>query len=331
MVTKLPPVAAPVVKAAEPQRPAAPTATAPEAAAAKTEGWKAGTGNAAKSGAPPLSEADAQRFKKAAEDAKRSQAEALARQGGLTVRAGVNGTVGALNQTFDATVGAAVNGAVNLANRALGTNIPNLPSTAQSLAATVDRHLPKPETATERVVQQVATAMAGAGVVGTLATAASTSAAVGNSTVRALATELGANHAATVAGSAGSSGASSLVKEAGGGPVAQAVASVVGGLAPGVISNGVRQARAAATATRTAAENAATARNVVKDLEAEFTWPNSKQDPAVLKPLLESFEKLKASGHVFSKTEERLAKEIARHVAGARGPVSYGAGTFDSI
>ncbi|MFY4004890.1 glycoside hydrolase family 104 protein [Achromobacter denitrificans] len=155
---------------------------------------------------------------KAAPPEERNMLERLGRQVGLTARAGVTGLTGLTSL--------GTNTAINGINALFGTEIP-LADVNATLSAI---GLPEPENATERVAQDAAGAMAGAGGV---AKAAQT-------LVNPLVNSLGQRIAAVLSKSplmqietAMTGGASAgVAREAGGGPVAQLVAGIAGGMGP---------------------------------------------------------------------------------------------------
>lgn len=130
----------------------------------------------------------------------------LLRQAGLTVRAGVQGLTGIPNM-FGNAFGLHSTESVDNALNAIG--------------------LPKPETATERVAQDVAGALAGTGGIAKVAQAASPASSMGRGVADALAVNLGTQAGASVAGS----GAAGVTREMGGGPGSQLAAGLLGGVA----------------------------------------------------------------------------------------------------
>lgn len=164
---------------------------------------------------------------KAAPPEERGMLSRLGRQVGLTARAGVTGLTGL------STLG--TNSAIKGINALFGTEIP-LADVNATLSAI---GLPEPENATERVAQDAAGAMAGAGGV---AKAAQTM-------VNPLVNSLGQRIAGVLAGSPGiqvasgaTGGASAgLAREGGAGPVGQLVAGLAGGLGPALVGAGARQ------------------------------------------------------------------------------------------
>ena len=147
-----------------------------------------------------------------------SNLQDFGRQLGLTARAGISG--------LTAIPGMVVDAPFRLANLA-GANLP-LPSQAQQRLMT-RAGLPEPESSTERVAQDVASGMAGAGGMVKL----------GHGMVNAvapLAQQVGARLAAgpgiqTVSSATGA-GAASVTRESGGGEWAQLAAALVGSVLP---------------------------------------------------------------------------------------------------
>lgn len=162
----------------------------------------------------------------------RSALSDLGRQIGLTARAGATGLAGLPNMLGDV-LNTGVNAVTGGINQLAGTNIPKfqMPSevTQQALSAV---GFPQPENATERVVQDVASAMAGAGGQARLAQALSPKLAspVAQQTAQLLSTAPGMQ----ILGSAGSAGAASATREAGGGTGAQLAAGLAGAVIPTV-------------------------------------------------------------------------------------------------
>lgn len=160
---------------------------------------------------------------------KRSLAEQGARAVGRTVRAGLQGitaipemlTTGALN-LYD--LGAA--GIENL------TGIPQTRYSARQLKvrdALTKMGLPEAENATERVAEDVAGGMAGAGA---MVKGGEALARGGNALVRRVGEVMSSGPRVQVVAGATGPGAAGIVREEGGGPVAQTVAGVTGAMAP---------------------------------------------------------------------------------------------------
>lgn len=156
---------------------------------------------------------------------------AIPRQLGLTARhamTGLGGAVGVLSNPIAS--------ALNLGAMALGKAAP-FGSARQTASDTADAiGLPKPATPTERVVGEGAELLAGVGGFG----AAGNAARMGTGAVSRVGdflTQGLANQAAAAAGAGLSGGA---VKEAGGGPVAQFGASLLGGVVGGQLPNAGR-------------------------------------------------------------------------------------------
>ena len=148
--------------------------------------------------------------------------ERLGRQAGLTARYGLEG----LGSIVDLAQ-APVRGAMNLAlpeNRQLQPV-----SFGGSIADVLG--LPQPQTGTERVVGDISRTMAGTGGVIKAAGAVSPTSAVGQGIRESLA----GNVPTQLAGAVGAGGAGGLTREAGGGELAQSIASVLGGFGGGAL------------------------------------------------------------------------------------------------
>lgn len=117
--------------------------------------------------------------------------------------------------------------AVNPALRAVG--LPTAPSTRAMVSGAADAvGLPSPQGANERVIGDASRMLAGAGGLAKGAQALST--AVANPIAKAVTSVMGENVGLQSASAAGAGAAGGAVREAGGGPGAQFVGSVAGGL-----------------------------------------------------------------------------------------------------
>lgn len=159
---------------------------------------------------------------------------AIPRQLGLAARAGLSGAGDVLG-----IVSNPIASAINLGFIAAGKNAP-MPNASETMTGLADRiGLPKPETPTERVVQEGARLMAGTGTVGAAGKAAQlgTEGAkrVGQFLTQALDSQLTA--------AAGSGLFGGAVKEAGAGPGTQVAASLLGGVVGGSVPGAVRSAK----------------------------------------------------------------------------------------
>lgn len=176
----------------------------------------------------------------AAPQSQRSALEELGRQIALTGRAGITGLAGLPNLAGDI-VNTGLNYGIRGVN-ALGGNIPELqmPSavTQQALNAV---GLPQPENAQERIAQDVASSLAGAGGQLGLARAVGNAASasdIARRTGQMLSTAPGMQ----LLGSAGGAGASAVTREAGGGEIAQLGAGIAGSLAPVLVGSALTRA-----------------------------------------------------------------------------------------
>jgi hypothetical protein len=148
----------------------------------------------------------------------------IPRQLGLTARYAIEGG-GALPAMVADVPGRLYNLAATSVDSLAGTKLPRAPMAMDALPALADRlGLPQPRDANERVVGDITRTMAGAGGVAAMASKAP----------GAIASMLAANPGQQVAAAAGAGGAGGSVREAGGGPVEQAIASLLGGVAAGV-------------------------------------------------------------------------------------------------
>lgn len=216
----------------------------------------------AQAGQPPaqsatLKEVDFDPFAQAAPGAaqvvtappKRSMIQDLSRQLGLTVRAGVNGVAAIPAMAADAITGPINVGLDAVAGKGEGFRFKQAGRSLDD--ALTAAGLPKPENATERVVQDAASAVAGAGgmIKGGLGLANYAKGPV----TQAVGKMLAAGPGLQLASAATGAGASGVTREAGGGQVAQIAAGLAGSLAPvgrayiGQTSKGSKQLLQAAT------------------------------------------------------------------------------------
>ncbi|HCP79691.1 MAG TPA: hypothetical protein DIU11_18745, partial [Pusillimonas sp.] len=160
----------------------------------------------------------------------------IPRQVGLTARHGLEG-VGQAAQILTEPIRMAINPALE------ASGLPQASTTGSTMSALADTlGLPKPEGATERVVGDITRLMAGAGgVSGTATKLAQGATGITQSALSAL----GTNPGQQILSAAGAGGAGGSVREAGGGPVAQAVASLAGGIASPIAANAVQRGSAA--------------------------------------------------------------------------------------
>lgn len=217
--------------------PAAPAAPAPAAAPTVEAGpWTAYAKPAAPAAAPATA-APAATPADAAASPDRSLAGEIGHQVGLTARAAVQGAAALPGVVSDAITGPINAGLDKVAGEGNGFRFQKVSS---ALGNIMDQAgVAKPENATERVVQDIATgvgaAATGIGAGQALARAAEpVTAAVGN----ALAAAPGMQ---AISGAAGA-GAAGITRESGGGEVAQVAAGLAGALAPTVAPFAARAA-----------------------------------------------------------------------------------------
>lgn len=206
----------------------------------------------------------------AALQSRRTKMEELARQIGLTVRAGVSGVAAVPAMVSDAATGVVNAGLDAVAGDGNGFRFQKAGDALGNVMTAAG--LPKPENATERVVQDVAAGMAGAGgFVG----AGNALAGAGGSVAQAVGKQLAAGPGLQVASAAAGTGAAGVTREEGGGAGAQLAAGLVGGLTPGlapaITSASVRGAiRGGAAGQQRMAEN-------IKAFDASGTSPTLGQ------------------------------------------------------
>ena len=154
----------------------------------------------------------------------------LLRQVGLTARAGVNGLAALPVMASDAITGPINAGLDKVRGEGNGFRFKKAGASINDLMTGAG--LPEPQNATERVVGDVAAAMAGAGgFVGAGKALAQTGGAVAKGVGNALAAGSGLQ----VTSAATGSGAAGIVREEGGGTGAQVAAGIAGALAPSVL------------------------------------------------------------------------------------------------
>jgi hypothetical protein len=154
------------------------------------------------------------------------------RQVGLTARAGIKGVMALPGLVVDAGTGLLNAGADLIAGKGKG---PRIPTSASALDSALTRlGLPEPANASERVVQDAASLMAGAG---SLAKGAEVFGRGATGAAKNALQQMAARPGVQIAGAAGSGAAGGSVREAGGGPGAQFAAALAGGVAGGVAAD----------------------------------------------------------------------------------------------
>lgn len=154
----------------------------------------------------------------------------LLRQVGLTARAGVNGVAAIPAMLSDAITGP-INAGLDMMQG--DGNGFRFKKAGESLNGVMDAiGIPQPKNATERVVQDMASAMAGAG--GTVAAGRALTGA-GNAVAQRVGQSLAAGPGLQVTSAGAGAGASGAVREDGGGVGAQVAAGLAGGLAPALV------------------------------------------------------------------------------------------------
>jgi hypothetical protein len=164
--------------------------------------------------------------------AKRSMADELGRQLGLTLRAGVSGVAALPAMVSDAVTGPINAGLDAVAGEGKGFRF-------QSAGAALNNIMTKsgvaePESATERVVQDIGASMAGAGSM--IKAGVGLAKAPINTARKGLGDMLAAGPGLQVVSSATGAGASGVTRESGGGAGAQLAAGLAGGVLPSAAS-----------------------------------------------------------------------------------------------
>lgn len=179
----------------------------------------------------------------------------LARQLGLTVRAGVEGAAG-LAGIFTDPVAAVINQFLPPERRM---------STLRSAMTAVltEAGIPNPRNEVERIINQAASTVAGGG--GQVGAARLVQAAAGGPVTQAVAGQLAAQPVAQLVSSATGGAAAQTVQEAGGGPAEQALAALVAGTA-GAQAAAPRAARPPAMASDIEAARRAGVRVMTSDV-----------------------------------------------------------------
>lgn len=159
---------------------------------------------------------------------KRSMLDELGRQLGLTVRAGVSGVATIPAMAADAVTGPINAGLDVVAGKGNGFRFQKAGQALDNVMTAAG--LPQPKNATERVVQDAASSIAGAGgMIGAGKVLANAAGPVTQSVGEMLAAGPGLQIASAATGA----GASGAVRESGGGAGAQIAAGIAGSLAPG--------------------------------------------------------------------------------------------------
>lgn len=159
---------------------------------------------------------------------RRTKMEELARQIGLTVRAGVSGVAAVPAMVSDAATGVVNAGLDAVAGEGNGFRFQKAGDALGNVMTAAG--LPKPENYTERVVQDVASGMASAGgFVG----AGKALATGGSALAKNVGNTLAAGPGLQVGSAAAGTGAAAITREEGGGAGAQLAAGLMAGLTPG--------------------------------------------------------------------------------------------------
>lgn len=202
----------------------------------------------------------------------------LARQVGLTARAGATGLASLPTMAGDV-LNTGINAVTGGLNRVAGTSIPQLQMPSEALARGLTAAgLPQPEGATERVVQDVAGGLSGVGSQLRLGQALmNVPAAAGVGSL------LTAAPGAQIAGTVGGAGAAGVTRESGGGPGAQLAAGILGSVAPVAASTGVTALARSLQTPRRAPVSPAAAPQVAEDAVAQIARESGQSQPTGLR------------------------------------------------
>lgn len=216
----------------------------------------------------------------------------IPRQIGLTARAGIKGVMALPGVVVDAGTGLVNAGADLIAGKGNG---PRIPTSASSLDNALTKlGLPEPRNSTERVAQDGASMMAGAGG---MAKAAEKGAQVATGAVQNVLRQMAARPGVQIAGAAGAGVSGGSVREAGGSPMAQFAASLGGGIAGGI-----------------AADKAIGAGNALSALVRSKITPKTEQVRAADQQISLILER---SGMDWSQVSERIRQGLREEVAQA--------------
>lgn len=167
----------------------------------------------------------------------RSAGDTLIRQAGLTARAGVQAGLAIPGMVSDAITGPINAGLDATMGDGNGFRFQRIQSAADNLMTGAG--LPTPENATERVVQEAATAMGAGGASAAMARGvAGLARTAGAPVAQNVANSLAAGPGAQIIGGGASGGAAATVKEQGGGAGAQAMAGLAGAVLPSAAAYG---------------------------------------------------------------------------------------------
>jgi len=226
----------------------------------------------------PVQQAQAAPVQQQTAPTQRSAYDELARQVGLTARAGVTGIAGLPNMVGDA-ANSLINMGIGGVNRLAGTNIPQLQMPSEVTQRAMNAAgIPQPENATERVVQDVAGAMAGAGG---QVSAGRALANQGTGVLSRVGNVLATAPGMQITGAAGGAAGQGIAREEGAGPMGQIGAALVGSAVPVVAGSAITRAlsRPPTTFSKVTPDAAPdVAQRAVKNVARETGMPLSQSD-----------------------------------------------------
>lgn len=249
----------------------------------------------------------------------RTAGENLGRQMGLTVRHAVNGVASIPAMAADAVAGAANKGLDAVHGEGNGFRFPNQAKALDDVLTKVG--LPQPENATERVVGDATSALAGAGSVvkaGQALAARATAPAA-----RAVGRALSADPALQAASAVTSGGAAGAAREAGGGEGAQLVAGLAGAIAPSALTASTRRVAIPGGAQVRAAAEKANA--------AGFVIPPADLSPGPLTETLSAISGKVKTAQVASARNQTVSNGLARKALGLGDDVDLNLDTLEGL
>ncbi|MES2942936.1 MAG: hypothetical protein V4772_08710 [Pseudomonadota bacterium] len=263
-------------------------------------------------------------------ESKRSRIDELTRQLGLTVRAGVGGALSLPAMAADA-VTAPINAGLGLYDKLTGAqeNGYRIPRQGEALNNVMTAAgLPVPENATERVVQDVAGGMAGAGG---MVKASEALAKGGTGIVRGIGEALAAGPKLQAGSAAAGAGASGITRESGGSTGAQVAAGLAGALAPGFAGTAAKGA-ARALLRGGEAGRAKVAENIELFKDAANTTPTLGQaTEGRWQQAVESLmSKFPGSAGVMAKKAEQQLDDMAKSVKAISDELAPGASAVNA-
>lgn len=246
----------------------------------------------------------------------RGLGEELGRQVGLTARAGIKGAVALPAMAADAVSGVVNTGLDAALGRGKGFRFQ--PTTQALDELMTQAGVATPENARERVVQDVAGSMAGAGGGVAAGKLLAQSAAPATNAIGRL---LSAAPGAQTAAAATSGAASGITRESDGGAAAQLAAGMAGAMIPsaamaGAASRGNKLAQAASENAADLSRNAPKYNTLKESLDAGYVVPPSSVKPTLANTVKESISGKIATAQVASSKNQAVTDSLVRKALG---------------